>query len=184
MAHHHDDSVLDVVMQLLIENGFDGLADSFRILVNEAMKIERSQVLRAQPHERTPDRLGYANGFKDKTGTTRLGKIGLKVPQVRDGVEFYPSSLERGLLSILQMLGRPISPWREAWAALAAKSLTALAEPPWYASFDTALPMDASVSQIDGLERILTQKLAAMGIKIDRLTPEQRRYLAAWELGT
>lgn len=99
MAHHHDDSVLDFVMQLLIENGFDGLADSFRILVNEAMKIERSQVLRAQPHERTPDRLGYANGFKDKTVTTRLGKIGLKVPQVRGGVEFYPSSLERGLRS-------------------------------------------------------------------------------------
>jgi len=96
MAHQQDDSVLATVMQLLIENGFDGLADSFRILVNEAMKVERSQALQAQPHQRTPDRLGYANGFKDKTVATRLGAIPLKVPQVRGGVEFYPSSLERG----------------------------------------------------------------------------------------
>jgi len=27
-------------------------------------------------------------------------------------------------------------------------------------------------------------KLAAMGIEIDRLTPEQERYLASWEMGT
>jgi len=99
MAHQQDDNVLDVVMQLLIENGFDGLADGFRILINEAMKVERSHVLKAQPHERTPDRLGYANGFKDKTVTTRLGAIPVKVPQVRGGVDFYPSSLERGLRS-------------------------------------------------------------------------------------
>jgi transposase-like protein len=99
MAHQQDDTVLDVVMQLLIENGFDGLADIFRILINEAMKAERSHVLKAQPHQRTPDRTGYANGFKDKTVTTRLGAIPLKVPQVRGNVQFYPSSLERGLRS-------------------------------------------------------------------------------------
>jgi len=99
MAHQLNDNVLEVVMQLLIENGFDGLADSIRIIMNEAMKIDRSRALRAQPHERSPERLGYANGFKDKTVTTRIGKIPLKVPQVRGGVEFYPSSLERGLRS-------------------------------------------------------------------------------------
>jgi adenosylhomocysteinase len=27
-------------------------------------------------------------------------------------------------------------------------------------------------------------KLAALGVRIDRLTPTQRRYLASWELGT
>jgi len=99
MAHQLNDNVLEVVMQLLIENGFDGLADSIRIIMNEAMKIDRSRALRAQPHERSPERLGYANGFKDKTVTTRIGKIPLKVPQVRGGVDFYPSSLERGLRS-------------------------------------------------------------------------------------
>ncbi len=99
MAHQQDDNVLDAVMQLLIENGFGGLADTFRILINEAMKAERSHVLQAQPHQRTPERLGYANGFKDKTVATRVGPIPLKVPQVRGDVEFYPSSLERGVRS-------------------------------------------------------------------------------------
>jgi adenosylhomocysteinase len=27
-------------------------------------------------------------------------------------------------------------------------------------------------------------KLIAMGIKIDKLTPEQKKYLASWEMGT
>jgi adenosylhomocysteinase len=27
-------------------------------------------------------------------------------------------------------------------------------------------------------------KLASMGVKIDRLTPEQKKYLASWEMGT
>ncbi len=36
--------------------------------------------------------------------------------------------------------------------------------------------------KIDG--KIAALKLQTMGIKIDRLTPEQREYLAAWEIGT
>jgi adenosylhomocysteinase len=27
-------------------------------------------------------------------------------------------------------------------------------------------------------------KLAAIGVRIDRLTPEQKKYLASWEMGT
>lgn len=33
-------------------------------------------------------------------------------------------------------------------------------------------------------ERIARLKLKSMGIKIDRLTPEQKRYLASWKMGT
>ena len=32
--------------------------------------------------------------------------------------------------------------------------------------------------------RIAELKLAAIGVRIDRLTPEQRKYLASWEMGT
>jgi len=31
---------------------------------------------------------------------------------------------------------------------------------------------------------IAKEKLAAMGVAIDRLTPEQKQYLASWQLGT
>jgi len=53
----------------------------------------------AKPYERTAERLGHANGFKPKTLATRVGEVELRVPQVRDGVSFYPSALERGVRS-------------------------------------------------------------------------------------
>lgn len=99
MAHVADSTVLESVLQVLSQEGFAGLAEAIRILINEAMKIERSTVLQAQPYERTGQRQGYANGFKPKTVATRLGPLTLEVPQVRGEVEFYPSALERGVRS-------------------------------------------------------------------------------------
>lgn len=99
MAHRNNDNKLDAVMELLIENGFEGFADVLRILLNEAMKIERDQALGAQLYQRTETRRGYANGYKPKTVDTRIGKLNVDVPQVRGGVDFYPSSLERGCRS-------------------------------------------------------------------------------------
>jgi transposase-like protein len=86
------------VLELLVEYGFEGLAEAMQRLLNEAMKLERSMVLGAQPYERTADRRGYANGFKPKTINTRLGALELEVPQTR-GIAFYPSALERGTRS-------------------------------------------------------------------------------------
>jgi len=95
MAHHDQSNARDEVVHLLAEHGFDGMAQALETLFNEAMKLERSAVLGAAPYERTEARRGYANGFKPKTVTSRLGKLHLLVPQTR-GVEFYPSALERG----------------------------------------------------------------------------------------
>jgi transposase-like protein len=66
------------------------------ILLNEAMMIERSHALQAQPWERTDERAGYANGYKDRHLSTRLGALDLRVPQVRGDTKFFPSALERG----------------------------------------------------------------------------------------
>lgn len=82
-------------LELLAEQGFEGLAQALEILLNEAMKIERIQTLAARPYERTPARRGQANGFKPKTVQTRVGPLELAVPQTR-GVPFYPSALEKG----------------------------------------------------------------------------------------
>ncbi len=99
MAHREHGNAFDDAMELLIENGFDGMADVLRILLNEAMKIEREDVLAAGAYQRTPDRKGYANGFKPKTVDTRMGRMTVEVPQVRGDVEFYPSALEKGCRS-------------------------------------------------------------------------------------
>src|SRR5947209_16358441 len=77
----------------------DRMAEVVRMMLNEGMRIERSQMLEAAPYERSEKRLGYANGYKPKTVATRLGPLTVQVPQVRGGVEFYPSALEKGLRS-------------------------------------------------------------------------------------
>ena len=99
MAHRNNDNKLEDVMEMLIENGFESFADVLRILLNEAMKIERHQALGAELYERTDTRRGYANGYKPKTVDTRIGKLNVDVPQVRGDVDFYPSALERGCRS-------------------------------------------------------------------------------------
>ena len=93
-----ENTQFDIAMELLIQNGLDGIADSIAIMMNSAMQIERSRYLQAEPYERTGQRQGYANGYKPKTVKTRAGKVELAIPQTRDS-EFYPSCLERGLRS-------------------------------------------------------------------------------------
>jgi transposase-like protein len=95
MTHQNQSSEVAAVVQLLADEGFDGMAHAMQILLNEAMKLERAEYLNADPYQRTEDRRSYANGYKDKTVNSRLGKLELRVPQTRDS-EFYPSALERG----------------------------------------------------------------------------------------
>ena len=97
MTHHTNPELLNHVLQLLTEQGLSGsFAEGLRRLLNPAMLVERSQALQAQPYQRTEARTGHANGFKDKTLTTRLGPIPFDIPQVRGGLEFYPAALEKG----------------------------------------------------------------------------------------
>lgn len=93
------DNLINTAIQEVINHGEDGFERAVEILFNEAMRIERSRVLRALPFERTEERTGYANGYKDKNLKSRLGNLQLKIPQVRGDVEFYPSSLEKGIRS-------------------------------------------------------------------------------------
>ncbi len=99
MTHQDETSILEDVLKVLTLHEPEGLKNAITILMNAAMRTEREEALQASPYERTEERTGYANGYKDKTVSTRLGKISVKVPQVRGDVEFYPSSLEKGIRS-------------------------------------------------------------------------------------
>ena len=104
MSHRHesDSSATDRALGILVEEGFEGVDRAVEILFNEAMKIERSNFLGAGPYQRTEGRQGYANGMKPKSLDSRLGRLQLQIPQVREvesGERFYPQSLERGLRS-------------------------------------------------------------------------------------
>ncbi len=88
------------LLEDVIDNGFENMTGAVISLLNEAMKLDRSRHIQATSYERIEERNGYANGFKPKTVNTRLGKLELDVPQVRDSSSsFYPNSLEKGLRS-------------------------------------------------------------------------------------
>ena len=95
---HNQDNLLVAVIEALSSNSGDKMKPLLEAVLNAAMKAERDQALQAAPYERSDKRLGYANGFKDKTLNSRMGKLELNIPQTR-GVAFYPGSLEKGLRS-------------------------------------------------------------------------------------
>ena len=95
MAQQQQDNAFEQVLELLTEQGSEGLTEAIRILLNAAMLFERERFLRAAPYERTPERRDVATGFKPKRLRTRLGVLDLRIPQVRHS-DFYPQALERG----------------------------------------------------------------------------------------
>ena len=86
------------ILEELIEEGAEAFRNVLEKLLNLAMEMERSEFLGAGPYERTSEWRDYANGFKGKTVATRVGRLKLKIPQVRH-LSFYPKSLERGCRS-------------------------------------------------------------------------------------
>lgn len=94
------DDLLASLLPILGSGEESRFRDALELLLNASMLLVRQAHLRAQPHQRTEERNGWANGFKDREFQTRLGTVELRVPQVRDSAEpFYPQSLERGLRS-------------------------------------------------------------------------------------
>ena len=65
--------VAEAVLQLLMEADVEGLIGAAR-------------------HERSPERLNYRNGYRDRTLDTRLGSLQLRVPKLRQG-SYFPAFL-------------------------------------------------------------------------------------------
>lgn len=95
ISNKSNSALIAEVLESFMNNGINGLKESLERLFNQLMIAEREQYINAGPYERTPDRKGYSNGFKDKKLLTKSGNLELKIPQVRDG-DFYPSCLEKG----------------------------------------------------------------------------------------
>lgn len=94
MTHQNDYTFASEIA----ENGLEAIPEMVRVMINNAMQVERSKYLQAEEYERTEERKGHANGYKPKTVHTRVGDITFSIPQVREG-GFYPSALEKGMRS-------------------------------------------------------------------------------------
>ncbi len=81
-------AVAEAVLQLLMETDVEGLIGAGR-------------------HERSPDRLNWRNGYRDRTLDTRLGQLQLRVPKLRQGSYFPPfleprKTSEKALVAVIQ----------------------------------------------------------------------------------
>jgi transposase-like protein len=85
----------------------DVLREGARVLAEALMELEIEQHVGAGRHERTPERTGQRNGYRERAWDTRVGTAGLRVPRARDG-GFFPALLEprkraeRALLAVVQ----------------------------------------------------------------------------------
>jgi putative transposase len=79
----------------LIEKGAD--ADLIRELLAYAsdrlMAVEVDQLTGAASRARSPDRLNYRNGYRERGWETRVGRIELAIPKLRKG-SYFPAFLE------------------------------------------------------------------------------------------
>src|SRR5260370_9288008 len=83
------------------------LRDGVQLLAQELMDAEVTDLVGAEPHQRTVGRTTYRNGYRDREGDTRVGTLELQIPKLRQG-SYFPSLLEprrrheRALLSVVQ----------------------------------------------------------------------------------
>lgn len=90
-------TTIEAVLEQLMTDGPQAMAEIFATMMNIAMRTEREQFLGADHYQRAAGRQGYANGFKPKTIDTKAGTLTLEIPKTAGTPEpFYPQSLERG----------------------------------------------------------------------------------------
>jgi len=49
MTQHKEDTIIRSVFEIINENSIEGIGEAVSILINEAMKVERSSVLNVRP---------------------------------------------------------------------------------------------------------------------------------------
>jgi len=74
----------DLLPNLLSDDG-EGMKKLVESVLNQVLEAQMVEHLGADRHERSSDRTGYRNGYRERQLTTRVGTLVLRVPQTRDG---------------------------------------------------------------------------------------------------
>jgi len=85
------------IMSLLSQTIEQGHGDRLRELLSSMLKLvmeaEVSEICGAGYTERSEERINTRNGYRERPLETRLGTVGLPIPEVREG-SYFPSFLE------------------------------------------------------------------------------------------
>ncbi|MDP2361509.1 MAG: IS256 family transposase [bacterium] len=154
MTRNDETTTLGLLMDLVSTHGTAEMAQTMTQLLNLAMQFERENHLQARLYERSDQRRGVANGYKPKTVRTLLGPLAVSVPQAvmtdGSGESFYPSALEKGLLSeraLLTCMGEMY------FRGISTRKVTAV--------FEKCLGMSVSSTQVSRAAKLLDEELAA-----------------------
>lgn len=100
-------ALLELLRQYQGDEALDALREGVRLLAEALMELEVSERAGAGRYERSPDRKTYRNGYRERAWDTRVGRIPLRIPKLRQG-SYFPSLLEprrraeRALVSVVQ----------------------------------------------------------------------------------
>src|SRR5919199_945449 len=89
------------------DQGLQGLVET---VLNQVLEAQGTEQIGAHPYERSAGRKAYRNGSRLRTLTTRVGPLGLHVPQVRDGsfsttlFSRYQRSEQALVLALMEMV--------------------------------------------------------------------------------
>jgi putative transposase len=90
-----DQFALLELLEALKDTGVDDVVRRALEAVFQALiEAEAAARIGAVPHERTPERVTWRNGYRDRMLTTAAGDLELRIPKLRSG-SFFPSLLER-----------------------------------------------------------------------------------------
>jgi len=90
-----------------MDGDVDFLRESVEVLAQAVIELEASERIGAEKHERTPERTTHRNGYRERPWDTRVGRVNLRIPKLREG-SFFPELLhprrrsEQALLSVVQ----------------------------------------------------------------------------------
>ena len=89
-----DQSVLSELLDAFrTGDGIDLIRDAVRLVLQELIEAEATELIGAAPYERTPGRTNERNGHRSRLLATKAGDVELKIPKLRQG-SFFPSILE------------------------------------------------------------------------------------------
>jgi putative transposase len=74
-------------------DGVDLIRESVRLVLQELIEVEATEMIGAAPYERTETRTNERNGSRPRLLATQAGDIELAIPKLRKG-SFFPSILE------------------------------------------------------------------------------------------
>jgi putative transposase len=105
-----DDEILKDLF--LRDKGVSGLLE--RVL-DQVLQGQATEQLQASPYERSEERQGYRNGTRERLLTTRVGKLTLHVPRLRNGdfstelFSRYQRSEQALVLALMEMVVNGVS---------------------------------------------------------------------------